>query len=164
MIFEPLCTDIPYCMYFMFNFPLLASQFNNEMCFAWILSRLYWLFIAKNGLHAVGAAYKLWSDERMMVHFKLMLVKCSWMMVKWVKDHILISPLLTSISPSLTSILVALAWSYTILPSSDHHLEAVPTAMDSMEILQRLFKATTCTAYINLNVFKIVMTIVGNIK
>ena len=34
-----------------------------------------------------------------------------WMMVKWVNDHILISLPLTSISPSLTSILPSLAWS-----------------------------------------------------
>ena len=33
-------------------------------------------------LCAVGAATQLWSNERMMVNFKLMMVKCSLMMVK----------------------------------------------------------------------------------
>ena len=40
----------------------------------------------------------------MMVNGLLMMVKCSSMMVKWVYDH-------TLISPSLTSILPSLAWS-----------------------------------------------------
>ena len=31
---------------------------------------------------AVDAASQCWSDERMMVYFKLMLLKCSLMMVK----------------------------------------------------------------------------------
>ena len=74
---------------------------------------------------AVGAASQWWSNERMMVHFKLMMVKyslmmvkCQSMMVNWVYDLILISPSLTSISPpltssspSLTSIIPSLAWS-----------------------------------------------------
>ena len=34
------------------------------------------------GHKAVGAASQWWSDERMMVYFKLMMVKCSLMMVK----------------------------------------------------------------------------------
>ena len=44
----------------------------------------------------VGAASQWWSNERMMVYFKLMMVKCYLMMVKcysmmvkWVNDHIL---------------------------------------------------------------------------
>ena len=70
-------------------------------------------------LNTVGAVSQWWTNERMMVYFKLMLVKCSlWMMmkfslmmVKWVYDHARISPSLTSISPSLTKILPSLAWS-----------------------------------------------------
>ena len=67
---------------------------------------------------AVGAASQWWSKERMMVYFKLtlvkctlimvkcslMIVRCSSMTVKWVYDP-------TLISPSLTGILLALAWS-----------------------------------------------------
>ena len=63
------------------------------------------------------AASQWWSNERIMVYFKLMLVKCSLMMVKcllmmvkcssmmvkWVYDY-------TLIAPSLTSILLP-AWS-----------------------------------------------------
>ena len=67
---------------------------------------------------AVGAASQRWSNKRMMVYFKLMMVKCESMMVKWVYYHIIISPSMTSISPSLTSIspsltriLPSLAWS-----------------------------------------------------
>ena len=52
-----------------------------------------------------------------MVNCLLMMVKCSSMMVKWVYDHILISPSLTDISPSSTSILPSLAWS---VPSFAH--------------------------------------------
>ena len=80
----------------------------------------------------VGAASQWWSNERMMVYFKIMMVKCLLMMVnclfkmvkclsmmvKWVYVHKLIlpsltgiSPSLTSISPSLTSILPSLSWS-----------------------------------------------------
>ena len=61
-------------------------------------------------LQAVGAASQWWSNERMMVFVKLLLVQCSLMMrksllmVKWVYDHKHISPSLTSISTSLTSI------------------------------------------------------------
>ena len=80
---------------------------------------------------AVGAASQWWSNERMMVYFKLMMVKCSLMMVncllmmvkcfsmmlKWVYDHTLNSPSLIGISPSLTSILPSLAWS---VPSFAH--------------------------------------------
>ena len=58
----------------------------------------------------VGAASQWLSNERMMVYIKLMMVKFSSMMVKWVY-HKPISPSLTSISPSLTSILPSLAWS-----------------------------------------------------
>ena len=46
----------------------------------------------------------------MMVYIKLMMVKCTSMMVKWVY-HKLISPSLSSISPSLTSVLPSLTWS-----------------------------------------------------
>ena len=53
---------------------------------------------------AVRAASQWCSKERIMVYSKLMMVKCQSMMVKWVCDHIFISPSLTSISPSLTSI------------------------------------------------------------
>ena len=59
--------------------------------------------------NAVSAASQWRSNERMMVYFKLMMVKCLSMIVKWVYDHTLISPSLTSISPSLTSILPSLA-------------------------------------------------------
>ena len=76
-------------------------------------------------LIAVGAASQWWSNEWMMVYFKLMMVKCSLMMVKCllmmvkcssmmvkcVYDSTLISPSLTSISPSLKSIWPSLAWS-----------------------------------------------------
>ena len=58
--------------------------------------------------YAVGAASQWWSNERMMVYFKLMMVKCLSMMVKWY-DHTLIWPSLTSIWPSLTSISPSLA-------------------------------------------------------
>ena len=65
--------------------------------------------------NAVGAASQWWENERMVVYFKLMMVKCilmmakcslmmvkcSSMMVKWVYDQTLILPSLTSISPSL---------------------------------------------------------------
>ena len=67
---------------------------------------------------AVGAASQWWSNERMMVYFKLMMVICSLMMVKcssrmvnWLYDHTHISPSLTCNSPSLTSVLPSLAWS-----------------------------------------------------
>ena len=33
-------------------------------------------------LHTVGAASQLWSNEKMMVYFRLMMLKCSLMMVK----------------------------------------------------------------------------------
>ena len=53
---------------------------------------------------SICSASQWWSNERMMVYFKLMLVKCSVMKVKcssmrvkWVYDHTLISPSLTSI-------------------------------------------------------------------
>ena len=59
---------------------------------------------------AVGAASQWWSNKRMMVYFKLKIVRCSLMMVKWMYDHIIISPSLPSISPSLTIILPSLAW------------------------------------------------------
>ena len=69
-------------------------------------------------------SFKWWSNERMMVYFKLMMVRCSLMMVKcslmmvnWVYDHSLISPSLSSSSPSLTSIFPSLAWS---IPSFAH--------------------------------------------
>jgi hypothetical protein len=65
---------------------------------------------------SVGAASQWWSNERMMVHFKLMMVKYSIMMVKWVYDHIFISPSLTSISQSLTSSSPSLA-DWTLPPS-----------------------------------------------
>ena len=56
-------------------------------------------------LKAVGAASQWWSNERMMVYIKLMMVNaCQW----WWNECI--SPSLTSISPSLTSILPSLAW------------------------------------------------------
>ena len=74
--------------------------------------------------YTVGAASKWWSNEGMMVYFKLMMVKrslmmvkCSSMMVKWLYDHIRISPSLTSISPSLTNISPSLT---SILPSFAH--------------------------------------------
>ena len=78
---------------------------------------------------AVGAASQWWSNERMMAYFKLMMVKCYSMMVKWVNDHTLNSPSLTIISPSLTSILPSLAWSKPIIRSFDHHWEAAPTGL-----------------------------------
>ena len=61
--------------------------------------------------NAGGAASQWWSNERMILYYKLMMVKCSLMMVKWVYDHTLISLSLTSISPYLTSILPSLLWS-----------------------------------------------------
>ena len=51
-----------------------------------------------------------------------MMVKCRTIMVKWVYDHKLISPSLTSISPSLTN-------KSTIIRPFDHHWEAAPTVM-----------------------------------
>ena len=85
----------------------------------------------------VGAASQWWWNERMMVYFKVMMVKCllmmvkyQSMMVKWVYDYILISPSLmsispslTSISPSFTSILPSLFWSKPF----HHHWEAAST-------------------------------------
>ena len=55
--------------------------------------------------------------------------KCSSMMVKWVYDHILISPSLTSILTSLTSISQIINEHLTIIRSFDHHWEAAPTAL-----------------------------------
>ena len=63
----------------------------------WLLGRRIWRRYAHS---TVGAASQWWSNERMMVYFKLMMVKCLSMMVKWY-DHTLIWPSLTSISPSL---------------------------------------------------------------
>jgi len=60
---------------------------------------------------------QLLNDEQMMVHFKLMMAKCSIMMAKGVYNHTLISPSLTTISPSLSSILPSLAWG---IPSFAH--------------------------------------------
>ena len=73
---------------------------------------------------SVGAASQWWSNERMMVYFKLM-------MVKWVYDHTLISQSLTSISPSLTSILPSSAWS---TPSFAHL-----TIIEKLNRLQKYF-------------------------
>ena len=53
--------------------------------------------------YAVGAASQWWSNERMIVYFKLKVVK-------WACDHTLISPSLTIISPALTSIWPSLDW------------------------------------------------------
>ena len=96
---------LPYLLNFKDYFQLLGVYFGNS--FQRIFITNY-----KNlttGI-AVGAASQWGSNERMMIYFKLMMVGCSLMMVKWVYDHKLISPSLTSISLSLTSILPSLAW------------------------------------------------------
>ena len=48
------------------------------------LTQVSWL----TGTSSVGAASQWWSNERMMVYFELMMVKCSLMMVMSVYDHI----------------------------------------------------------------------------
>ena len=110
------------------------STFHNSEHHLSILAE--YLF---NLVLTVGAASQWWSNERMMVYFKLMMVKCFSMMVKWVNDHILNSPSLTSIIPSLTSILPSLAWS----KPSFAHLQSLSSCINCFSAMTRYTRIAT---------------------
>ena len=104
----------------MLHSPFLLG--SPPLLFCYNLRYLYTFCTSRSSQYgmtsAVGAASQWLSNERMMVYFKLtlvkctlimvkcslMIVRCSSMTVKWVYDP-------TLISPSLTGILLALAWS-----------------------------------------------------
>ena len=76
-----------------------------------------WIFFLRQSVQLLNndQMIKWWFTNaiKMLVKYGEILVndgKCLSMIVKWVYDHTLISPSLTSISPSFRSILLILAW------------------------------------------------------
>ena len=127
-------------------FPIKSIFFTPSLTITYIL------IYVRLSVHTLGAASQWWSNERMMVYFKvmmvrysLMMVKCSSMMVNWVHDHSLISLSLSSISQSLSSIWPSLAWSipslaYLTIIEKLHQLPyqsdfAMTTSLLGMEVL-----------------------------
>ena len=83
--------------------------------------------------YTVGAASQWWSNEGMMVYFKLMMVKCLLKMVKCSSMTVISIwsyTLFTIIDYHFTIIIkhfTIISLKYTIICSFDHHWEAAPT-------------------------------------